>query len=63
MERRATPAKDKGVHGMPMMAWALPTNPNLTGEFGGQSANEITTKATANIVDFKKVFTIPLLFS
>ena len=38
IERRATPAKEKGVQGMPMIASAFPTNPSLNGELGWKSA-------------------------
>jgi hypothetical protein len=31
IDRRATPAKDSGVHGMPMIAWASPTIPAMGG--------------------------------
>jgi hypothetical protein len=53
MERRATPATDKGVMGIPMIASAFFTNP--------KSATDKKTTATASIV-VKKDF-IDLLLS
>jgi hypothetical protein len=45
---RATPATENGVRGKPMIASALPTNPN--------SATDRKTTATPNTVDSKNDF-------
>jgi hypothetical protein len=48
MERRATPAKESGVHGIPMIASAFLTNPN--------SGTERKTPTRATIVASKNDF-------
>jgi hypothetical protein len=54
IERRATPATDMGVRGIPMMASVLSTNPKLN--------NDMKNTATVKTIVVNEVFINSLLF-
>src|SRR5262249_38215948 len=58
IERRATPATEKGVRGIPMIASAFPTNPSLNGDSGGNCAIDIKISATVSPMDIENFFII-----
>jgi hypothetical protein len=62
IERRATPATEKGVRGKPIIASASLTNPSLNGDSGRKSAIDIKTSAIVSAMDIKNVFIDLLLF-
>jgi hypothetical protein len=53
IERRATPATDRGVRGKPMIASAFFTNPSLNGESGKKFASDRKTRDTASTMDLE----------
>src|SRR5215475_11059531 len=63
IERRATPAKDMGVQGIPMMASAFRTNPIFRGELGGKSAIDIKISNAVTTMGIKNLFIDSLLSS
>src|SRR5215470_4490575 len=63
IERRAIPAIEKGVQGIPIIASAFLTNPNLNGVSGRKLATDTITKTTVSIMDTKNLLIAWLLSS
>jgi hypothetical protein len=57
IDRRATPAKERGVQGIPIIASAFLTNPNLN----DRSANDKKDRNTVSTISIKTVFILLLL--